>query len=103
AVMSYEGEKASHEFYIKVFPPVLSSDEKLMKDVENSVIRADEETGTENYMVLPDQVNGEVLQWDYGTETRAGAILILGVGAAFMLIVSDGQRKKEEEKRQIRQ
>lgn len=103
AVMSYEGEKASHEFYIKVFPPVLSSDEKLMKDVESSVIRADEETGTENYMVLPDQVNGEVLQWDYGTETRAGAILILGVGAAFMLIVSDGQRKKEEEKRQIRQ
>ena len=62
AVMSYEGEKASHEFYIKVFPPVLSSDEKLMKDVENSVIRADEETGTENYMVLPDQINGEVLR-----------------------------------------
>ena len=103
AVMSYEGEKASHEFYIKVFPPVLSSDEKLMKDVESSVIRADEETGTENYMVLPDQVNGEILQWDYGTETRAGAILILGVGAAFMLIVSDNQRKKEEEKKQIRQ
>lgn len=103
AVLSYDGEKASHEFYIRVFPPVLSSEEKLMEDVESSVTQADEETRTENYMVLPDQVNGEVLQWEYGTETRAGAILILGVGAAFMFIVSDGQRKKEEEKKQIRQ
>lgn len=103
AVLSYEGEKASHEFYIKVFPPILSSDEKLMEEVESSITRADEETRTENYMVLPDQVNGEVLQWEYGKDTRAASILILGVGAAFMLIVSDGQRKKEEEKKQVRQ
>ena len=103
AVLSYEGEKASHEFYIKVFPPILSSEEKLMEEVESSITRADEETRTENYMVLPDQVNGEVLQWEYGKETRAASILILGVGAAFMLIVSDGQRKKEEEKKQVRQ
>ena len=59
AVLSYEGEKASHEFYTKVFPPILSSDEKLMEKVESSITRADEETRTENYMVLPDQVNGE--------------------------------------------
>lgn len=103
AVLSYGEEKASHEFYIKAFPPVLSMDEKMMEAVESSVAKSDEATRTEHYMVLPDHVNGEELQWEYGTETRAGAILILGVGAAFMLIVSDSQKKKEEEKKQTRQ
>ena len=74
-----------------------------MKDVESSVIRADEETGTENYMVLPDQVNGEVLQWDYGDRDQGRSNSYPRRGSGVMLIVSDGQRKKEEEKRQIRQ
>ena len=103
AVMSYGEKKVSHEFYVNIFPPLLSGEEKMMEAVESSVMESDEATRTESYMVLPDQVNGEEIQWKYGRQTRAGAVLILGVGAAFMLIVSDGQRKKEEEKRQIRQ
>ena len=59
AVFGYAGEKASCEFYIKVFPPLRSNDEKLMEDLEDSVIRSDEQTKTENYMVLPDSVDGE--------------------------------------------
>lgn len=103
AVLSYDDKKASREFYIKVFPPVLSSGEQMKEAVENSVRQADEETKTENYMVLPDQVNGEQIRWAYGTETRAAAILILGIGGALMLVVSDSQKKKEEEKKQARQ
>lgn len=103
AVLSYDDKKASREFYIKVFPPVLSSGEQMKEAVENSVRQADEETKTENYMVLPDQVNGEQIRWAYGTETRAAAIFILGIGGALMLVVSDSQKKKEEEKKQARQ
>lgn len=103
AVFGYAGEKASCEFYIKVFPPLRSNDEKLMEDLEDSVIRSDEQTKTENYMVLPDSVDGEKIHWDYGKNTRAAAILILGTGAAFMLVISDSQRKKEEEKKSARQ
>ncbi len=103
AVMSYGEEKISHEFYVNLFPPLLSGEEKIMEAVWSSVTESDEATKTEGYMVLPNQVNGEEIQWEYGTQKRAGAILILGVGAALMLIVSDSQKKKEEEKRQLRQ
>ena len=37
AVMSYNEEKTSHEFYVKVFPPILSTDEKVMKALEQSL------------------------------------------------------------------
>lgn len=103
AVMSYGEKKVSHEFYVNIFPPLLSGEEKMMEAVESSVMESDEATRTESYMVLPDQVNGEEIQWKYGRQTRAGAVLILGVGAAFMLVVSDSQKKKEEEKKQISQ
>lgn len=103
ATFGYAGEKASCEFYIKVFPPLRSDDEKLMKDLEDSLARSDEKTKTENYMVLPETINGEKIHWNYGKNTRAAAVLILGTGAAFMLVISDSQRKKEEDKKLARQ
>ena len=103
AVMSYNEEKTSHEFYVKVFPPILSTDEKVMKALEQSLLAADEETKTEGYMVLPSEVYGEKIQWEYAIETRAAAILILGIGTAAVLVVSDSQRKKEDEKKSVRQ
>ena len=103
AVMSYGEKKVSHEFYVNIFPPLLSGEEKMMEAVESSVMESDEATITESFMVLPDQVNGKEIQCKYGRQTRAGAVLILGVGAAFMLVVSDSQKKKEEEKKQISQ
>ena len=103
AVLSYADEKASHEFYIKAYPPLLNDDERIMEDLQNSVVRSNEETATEEYMILPNSVNGETIQWEYGTDQRAAAILVIGIGAAGMLIVSEGQRKKEEEKKNARQ
>ena len=64
---------------------------------------ADEETKTEGYMVLPSEVYGEKIQWEYAIETRAAAILILGIGTAAVFVVSDSQRKKEDEKKSVRQ
>ncbi len=103
AVFGYEGEKASCEFYIKVFPPLRSDDEKLMKDLEDRLVQSDEETKTENYMILPERIDGEAVHWDYGKNTRAAAVLILGTGAAFMLIISESQRKKEDDRKSARQ
>ena len=95
AVLSYADEKASHEFYIKAYPPLLNDDERIMEDLQNSVVRSNEETATEEYMILPNSVNGETIQWEYGTDQRAAAILVIGIGAAGMLIVSEGRRKKK--------
>ena len=103
ARLSYGEEQAVHEFYVCVFPPLLSADEQLMEDLKEEISLSDEKTKTEDYIVLPDSVDGKSIQWKYGTETRAFAILILGMGASCMLVVSSSQRKKEEEKKVIRQ
>ena len=103
ARLSYGEEQAVHEFYVCVFPPLLSEDEQLVENLMEEVSLSDEKTKTEDYIVLPDSVDGKPVRWKYGTEKRAFAILVLGMGASCMLVVSSSQRKKEEEKRMIRQ
>lgn len=103
ARLSYEENQALHEFYVCVFPPIMSEDEQLMQDLKEKISLSDEKTKTEDYIILPDSVDGKPIRWKYGTETRAFAILILGAGTSCMIVVSSSQRKKEDEKKIIRQ
>ena len=82
-------------FFVKVFSPFLSQSEANIKELENELKDADESTMTEEYMILPDSVNGEKLRWEYGINTRAFGVLIMGLGMACMIIVSSVQSKKE--------
>ena len=103
ASLLYGERQAVHEFYAKVYPPMISRAERQMSDLKEEIARADEETAAEDHLVLPDQINGERVEWSYTADTRAFAILILGAGTAAMICVSKDQSGKEEEKRRIRQ
>ena len=103
ASLLYGERQAVHEFYAKVYPTMISRAERQMSDLKEEIARADEETAAEDHLVLPDQINGERVEWSYTADTRAFAILILGAGTAAMICVSKDQSEKEEEKRRIRQ
>lgn len=103
AVMSYGEAQASHEFYVRVLPQEFTEEEKILESLEEEIKAADEETKTGKYMILPQEVNGEKIKWSYGTDKGAFAILILGVGAAVMLFVSEDQNRKEAQKKKINQ
>lgn len=103
ALLRYEEETASHEFYVRVYPPRLSESEKILQEISEEVRQMDEETRTQDYLPLPGRVNGIEIQWEYTENIRAFAILILGVGGACMICVSDRQRRKEEEKKKMKQ
>ena len=103
ASLLYGKRQAVHEFYAKVYPTMISRAERQMSDLKEEIARADEETAAEDHLVLPDQINGERVEWSYTADTRAFAILILGAGTAAMICVSKDQSGKEEEKRRIRQ
>lgn len=103
ASLLYGERQAVHEFYAKVYPTMISRAERQMGDLKEEIARADEETAEEDHLVLPDQINGERVEWSYTADTRAFAILILGAGTAAMICVSKDQSGKEEEKRRIRQ
>ena len=38
AVLSYADEKAAHEFYVKVYPPLQNDDERIMEDLQTSIV-----------------------------------------------------------------
>lgn len=101
AFLSYGEERAVHEFCANVFPPILDEEEQMIRALQEEVARSDEKTKTKDYLVLPESIEGKKVQWKYGTETRAFAILVLGLGASGMLIVSASQKKKEEEKKAV--
>lgn len=103
ASLLYGERQAVHEFYAKVYPPMISREERQMSDLKEEIARTDEETAAEDHLELPDQINGERVEWSYTADTRAFAILVLGAGAATMICVSKDQSEKEEEKRRIRQ
>ncbi len=103
AALSCEGGQAVHEFYAMVFPPRRDRRETILAEIQEQIKQSDEETKTEKYMVLPDTVNGEEIRWKYRTNTRAFAILVIGAGAACMIVVSESQRKKEDKKKDSRQ
>lgn len=103
AVLAYGEEKSVREFYIRVFPPVQNEEEYLLETLGEELRQSDEETRTEQYLVLPDRVNGQTIHWKYGKNTRAFGVLILGLGGSLIIIVSASQRKKEEEKKTARQ
>ena len=103
ASLLYGERQDVHEFYAKVYPTMISRAERQMSDLKEEIARADEETASEDHLVLPDQINGERVEWSYTADTRAFAILILGAGTAAMICISKDQSGKEEEKRRIRQ
>ena len=74
-----------------------------MDSLREKTSEADEETKTEEYLILPEQIDGQPVEWSFGKDERAYAVLILGIGMSCMLVISDGQRRKEEEKRVSRQ
>lgn len=103
AIMSYGERKAGHEFYARIFPPKLDKRGEILQELETKMKESDDETKTEKYMVLPDMINGKNVEWRYEENTRAYGILILGFGLAILIIVSNIQKSKEEEKLKIRQ
>ena len=87
AWLSYGEEKASHSFYAMIFPPKMNRIEKTMEQLKRELDNANRETVTEEYMILPDQVDGQEIIWSFEESTRAFGILVLGGGAACMLCI----------------
>lgn len=101
ALLRYGEKQTLHSFCAMIFPPKLNRTEKLMEQLERELENADKKTASEEYMILPDRLNGEKIKWTYEESTMAFGILALGGGAACMLCVSDRQKKKEAEKKKI--
>lgn len=103
AQLSYGEEQAFYEFYINIVPYVPEREEQVLGSLEKEIQMADEETKADEYLLLPASVNGEKVKWSYAVNTRAFSILVLGIGSAGLIYLSEGQRKKEKQQKDMRQ
>ena len=77
ALLDYGDEKCEYQFYANIYPKELNEKEKLLQELENEVLRMDEETSTEEQMILPGSVGGEKVLWSYEKDFRAAGVWLL--------------------------
>ncbi len=99
ALMTYGEEKIEHSFYVKIYPPKLTSGERLLAELEKEVRRLDAQTQTDAVMKLPDNVDGRPVRWGQLRNLRAAGVMLLGIVLSLLLYISQKEKEKEEKKR----
>lgn len=103
ALLSYGEETCEYQFYANVFAPILNEEEQLIQELQQEIAERDEQSDTEKEVALPNRVAGEMVEWDYVTDYRAGGIFLIGLALSLFLYASENQRKKDEKKKREKQ
>ena len=93
-------EQATFETQVRVCPPVYSGDELFAKKLLEEVEKADQQTDEEDYLILPDEVDGKEIIWQKAGQNRWYLVLVLG--GICVAVIPFYVQKKEDEKRQKR-
>lgn len=95
AFLSYGEEEAVHSFYVHVFPPKRSKNEKVVQQLKTQIQKQNEDTAQNEYLVLPDEIEGKTVSWKYPGERRAGGLFLLGIVGTGAVYANEKQRKKQ--------
>lgn len=99
ATIEYREKKQIKELYVKVLKKKLTERQELLNKINDMIEESDKYTKDDEYLILPDEVDGKKIQWKYEVHTEAFSILVIGFGTAVIFLISSSQRRKEEEKR----
>lgn len=93
------GYCAEYTFCFQVMPQELTGKDKILHDI-SQIIAAEQEKEDEEYLQLPDEVDGVTISWSKGKEHLVLKILLLeGIVIIGMYIEKREKDKKEKEKR----
>lgn len=90
--------------YARVFPPELSSQERLLKSVQREVEQADEAGSSDEALELPHMVDGKKLTWIKSAENPFQTVLfltLLVVVCVYIQMDNEVHQKAEERKQQL--
>ena len=91
AKLKYKEQSEKYEFYVRIFPARESKKEKIVRELKEAVQKEEEDTRTEKYLILPDEINGTKITWSHEKNSGTVGILIAGGGAAVMVFVSENK------------
>lgn len=102
--MTYYDEVRNHSFGCYVYPKRVSAAEQLLSDLQVYFEKEQESSKNEEFLKLPLQLNGYVLQWSHQPEHTYQILLMIGLAAAAAVYIQQGmkdKRKEEERKNQL--
>ena len=101
AVLTCGDMKSEYIFCVKVFPRVLSDEEKLSSDIDKKIAEYDRKTVSYNRQLLPEEVDGKKLSYKTSREANAVYVLLLTVLSAFAVYTGkDSELNKAVKKRE---
>ena len=103
ALLMYEEERLLYEFYAHLYPPSLTPEERLRKELEKALQETEESTREQEWLLLPKEQDGVAVVWDYAKDYSVWGVAFLGVVAAGLLYLGEKQKKQEYKKKRERQ
>ncbi len=91
AVLSYKDARWEQDFYVRLFPESLDSEEKYRSVLEDLLMQNDEKSEKNRTIQLPEEVEGMAVTWKEERQDNSGLLLLLGIGAA--ALVSYGMKQ----------
>lgn len=97
AKLSCGDYKEEYEFSFMVYPPELSEEEQLLKDIRMAISKEGEKKGTDKF-TLPAEAGGVQLSWKEKKKHLVWKVLLFEVIVLVLLFLSAKERKRMEEK-----
>lgn len=100
ATYKYEDLRWQQAFAVNIKPRTLSASEKVTKEIENLLNKADEESVRDDYIILPDRYGEGEITWSEKIRDNSLFLLVLTlVGGAASYVMKDKELKKAMEER----
>ena len=84
-----------YSFYFKVLPQKLTQTEYIKKQLDAAVADANEKTASQNYIALPEQVEGYAIKWQEKKSRDAVNFALLGIIAAAAVVMKEREDQKK--------
>lgn len=101
ACLFYEEEQELYDFYVRVYPPIRSEKESILRDMDSYVKKQSDEMGEQSEFRLPEQLEGYHITWKKKPEQSVWVVLLLGMTA--MLLLPWYQKEQEVKKQREKQ
>lgn len=99
AEMICQKRETVHEFYLQLTPETLDATEALLAEIDRTIDAQNQSRGQE-YLILPEKINGVSLNWHEAEEKKHAQVLLLGMAGMAAWYVY--QREKRERKQKER-
>ena len=90
------GEEQIYRAVVRTFPPLLTEEEEWERSVDEAVAVSQEESRQQEMKKLPDEVDGQAVEWKEKQSSSAGGALALTVLAAVMAYLARDRDLKKQ-------